>query len=155
MSRAALVIVVNGEPAPQGSKRHVGNGRMIESSAKVAPWRANVTATASGPTALAGAVRLVAVFTLARPRSHYGTGRNAGTLKTSAPAYPATRPDVDKLLRSTLDGLSDAGVWEDDSRVVEVTTVKCYPGGHLDALDHPGAVLLVEPMGGGSGVGQA
>ena len=26
-------------PAPQGSKRHVGNGRMVESSAKVKPWR--------------------------------------------------------------------------------------------------------------------
>jgi hypothetical protein len=33
-------------PAPQGSKRHVGNGRMIESSTKVKPWRQAVIAAA-------------------------------------------------------------------------------------------------------------
>ena len=32
-------ITVHGTPAPQGSKRHVGNGVMVESSAKVKPWR--------------------------------------------------------------------------------------------------------------------
>lgn len=37
---------VYGEPAPQGSKRHVGGGRMIESSAKVKPWRQDVVAAA-------------------------------------------------------------------------------------------------------------
>ena len=30
---------VLGLPAPQGSKRHVGEGRMVESSKRVKPWR--------------------------------------------------------------------------------------------------------------------
>ena len=38
---------VSGTPAPQGSKRHVGGGRMIESSKKVEPWREAVARVAS------------------------------------------------------------------------------------------------------------
>jgi hypothetical protein len=34
-----LRVDVYGLPAPQGSKRHVGGGRMIEASKKVGPWR--------------------------------------------------------------------------------------------------------------------
>ena len=33
------------EPAPQGSKRHVGGGRLIEASKRVKPWRQAVAAT--------------------------------------------------------------------------------------------------------------
>lgn len=29
---------VEGDPAPKGSKRHVGNGRLIESSKKLPAW---------------------------------------------------------------------------------------------------------------------
>ena len=35
---------VFGLPAPQGSKRHVGEGRMVESSKRVKPWRRQVAA---------------------------------------------------------------------------------------------------------------
>ena len=39
-----LVLFVAGLPAAQGSKRHVGGGRMIEMSKAVAPWREAVRA---------------------------------------------------------------------------------------------------------------
>ena len=41
-----LQFYVVGDPAPQGSKKHVGNGRFIESSKKLAPWRAAVADSA-------------------------------------------------------------------------------------------------------------
>lgn len=154
MSRA-LVVVVHGIPAPQGSKRHVGKGVLVESSARVRPWREAVrsaTERALDET-LAGVewhqvarhdpVELVAVFTLARPAHHYRSGRHAAELKPTAPTHPAGRPDVDKLIRSTLDALTDSGALVDDARVVEVAAVKTYPGGHLDALDTPGAVITL------------
>jgi hypothetical protein len=37
-----------GDPAPQGSKRHVGGGRLVESSKRVAPWRDTVLSAAFG-----------------------------------------------------------------------------------------------------------
>lgn len=129
---------VHGTPAPQGSKRHVGNGIMVESSKRVKPWRQDVKHAALGALTdrLEGPVLVRVTFYLPRPRAHYGTGRNAARLKPAAPTYHEKRPDLDKLLRSTLDALGEAGVWRDDSQVTEVQAVKRYtdttpPGAHI------------------------
>jgi len=125
-----LTITVHGTPAPQGSKRHVGNGVMVESSKKVKPWRQDVKHAAldvlGDAPPLIGPVLVDVTFTLTRPRGHYRTGRNAELLRDSAPAYPAGKPDIDKLLRSTLDALGEAGVWRDDAQVVAATMRKVY-----------------------------
>ena len=34
-----ITLTVRGLPAPQGSKRHIGRGVMVESSKRVKPWR--------------------------------------------------------------------------------------------------------------------
>lgn len=152
-----LVVVVRGVPAPQGSKRHVGNGRMVEQSPHLKSWRATVSqyaaaaryATRTWPTAeeLKGhPIELHCVFTLARPASHWRTGKLAHLLRDSAPTQPGSRPDLDKLLRSTLDALTDAGAIFDDSQVVSISAQKSYPGGHIDALDSPGAVLTLREL---------
>lgn len=151
-----LVVVVRGTPAPQGSKRHVGGGRMVEQSPHLATWRAVVSQYAAAarytspewPSAdeLKGRpLALHAVFTLARPAGHWRTGRFSHLLRDSAPQQPGSRPDLDKLLRAVMDGLTDAGAIWDDSQVVSITADKSYPGGHIDALDSPGAVLTLRP----------
>lgn len=139
---AELVITVHGTPAPQGSKRHVGGGRMVESSAKVKPWREAVkwaALTRPEPATLDGPILVEVTFTVRKP--------------TSAPkrltSWPVTRSsgDIDKLLRATLDALTDAGVMRDDSQVVEVTARKVYPGEGIDALEHPGALIRITSGG--------
>ena len=125
---------VYGIPAPQGSKRHVGNGVMIESSKKVKPWRQDVRAAAIDHyegLVIGRAVEIEIVFLFARPKSHYGTGKNANKLKQKAPEFVTSSAtgDIDKLCRSTLDGLSaKAGgtVIKDDSLVVSLKAVKKY-----------------------------
>jgi crossover junction endodeoxyribonuclease RusA len=122
-----LTFFIVGTPAPQGSKRHVGRGIMVESSKKVKPWREAVKWAVPSPfPPFAGPLDVELVFSLKRPKGHYGTGRNAGKLKESSPAYPATRPDIDKLARSTLDGLGEAGVFGDDSQIVTLLAEKRY-----------------------------
>lgn len=61
-------------------------------------------------------VDLEMVFYRPRAASHYRSGRNADVLKPSAPVFPATRPDVDKLCRSILDALTGVA-WHDDGQV--------------------------------------
>ena len=39
---------------------------------------------------------------------------------------PITKPDVDKLARACLDGMTDAGVFRDDSQVTTLTARKRY-----------------------------
>ncbi|MFC3348230.1 RusA family crossover junction endodeoxyribonuclease [Streptomyces echinoruber] len=143
-------ITVHGTPGPQGSKTRNPSGALYESSAKVKPWREAVKSAALDALAydeawrpLREAVRLEVVFTLRRPRSHYGTGRNAGVVKPSAPQFPIGKPDTDKLLRSTQDALKDAGVLLDDSVVTDTVAAKRYVLTGVDALSHPGAVIRV------------
>lgn len=138
---AALRIVVRDDPAPQGSKRHVGNGRMIEqSAAKIKTWREAVKAAAITSWVqdhvtfpLTGPVEVTVVFTLHKPLSAPKTRRT----------WPSKRPDLDKLVRSTFDALGAAGVWRDDAQVVELHAHKRYPNDGPDALETPGAVIYI------------
>lgn len=152
--RNRLAFTVYGLPAPQGSKRHVGKGVMVESSKAVKPWRADVRQAALDAMRATpwwdpdGHARMLlhVTFTLPRPRSHYRTGKFAHLLRDNAPVYHATKPDLDKLLRSTGDALTSAGAYPDDSRVSQVIATKCYPTAAarpLHALDRPGAHIVL------------
>ena len=141
-----MTFTVHGLPAPQGSKRAFvikGTNRavMTESSKNVKPWRQAVEQAVmlshpfgGRPDAILcrGAVFLDVTFTMPRPKS------------AKADARPQTRPDLDKLLRSTKDALKTAGVYEDDGRVVSLIAAKVYPGDGDDSLPVPGAVIRVE-----------
>lgn len=133
-----LSFTADGTPAPQGSKNttalkdksgeYTGKVNVYESSKKLKPWRAVVAAAARaarGPT-IEGPAILTIEFRLERPKGHYGTGRNAGKLKPSAPTHHLKKPDVDKLERGILDALTIAGIYKDDSQVVSVTSWKTF-----------------------------
>lgn len=157
---ALLTITARGVPGPQGSKSHVGGGRMVESSAKVKPWRDSVAWRAiearskvRGWRPLVGPVALSMTFTFARPKSHYGTGRNVDRVLPSAPTRPDVKPDLDKIVRATKDALTTAGIYRDDAQVVEFRRPfgKWYATDHglvPDVLDAPGCVIRVWLLGG-------
>lgn len=79
-----------------------------------------------------GPIALRVHFCLERPKGHCGTGKNAGRLKASAPEHPDKTPDIDKLLRAIMDGLTRV-LYDDDKRVVRVEVTKEYqdPGGRI------------------------
>ena len=139
--------IVRGTPAPQGSKRHVGHGVMVESSKRLPAWRTLVTdeawAARHGAPTILGPVRLVVTFGFRRPRGHFGTGRNAEILRAGAPPYPTGRNigDLSKHIRAVEDALTDAGVWNDDDQVVAIMASKEW---WLDA----GAVISVVDLHG-------
>jgi Holliday junction resolvase RusA-like endonuclease len=68
-------------------------------------------------------VRVTCLF--ARSKKHYGSGRNATVLKDTAPLYPVTKADVDKLARHILDSLTGS-VIKDDKQVIDLSIVKRY-----------------------------
>jgi Holliday junction resolvase RusA-like endonuclease len=145
----ALQLTVYGTPAPQGSKNRNPHGALYESSAAVKPWREAVKTAALDAlhhdgawSALDEPVWLDVQFSLRRPKHHFGTGRNAGRLKESAPHFPTSKPDLDKLIRSTQDALKDAGVLADDSAVAHLSASKVFVLWG-DSLRTPGAVIKV------------
>ena len=136
-----LRIDVLGFPAPQGSKRHVGRGILVESSTKVGPWREAVVAAASNQGAansqLDGPVTVDVSFYFPRPKGHL---RANGELRATAPYVHTTTPDLDKVVRSTLDALTQAAVITDDARVQELSARKLY----ATSERAPGAVIHVK-----------
>lgn len=127
-----LSFTVPGIPVPQGSKRHVGGGRMIEANAGLKPWRAEIIAAAieaadanddwvpTGSRLTTYAIGLG--FWFPRPKAHF----NTSGVKPGAPPNPATRPDLDKLIRSVFDALTQSGVIGDDSQIVRLVGSKAY-----------------------------
>jgi len=138
-------IYVEGIPAPQGSKVRTRYG-MREASQAVGPWREAVKAVIARTDAprMTGPVRVEYEFRFTRPASHYGTGKNAGRLKPSAPAWCTSRKhgDLDKLQRSTNDALTDSGVITDDSMIVQAFARRVYarPG------EVVGATIIIREM---------
>ena len=123
---------VAGEPKPGGSKRGFYNAKLkrvmiTEACGKTKNWRASVAQCASevAKEVLEGPLRVRFEFFFLRPKGHYGSGRHAGVVKSSAPAFPAGRPDTTKLIRSTEDALTGI-LWRDDAQVVTQYATKRY-----------------------------
>lgn len=124
MTRKEIYFTAFGDPAPQGSK-NVYNGRLVEASKKLKPWRAAVadavfrTFVATGDdTPFTEPVIVYATFYLPRPKS----------VKRLLPSVP---PDTDKLCRSLGDAMSiDSHLLADDSLIVRWVATKLYADSH-------------------------
>lgn len=124
----SLTIHVVGKPVQQGSKvaNRFGHGVRDANAKTLRPWRAEVSGCvleamrAADWQTLDCPIGVELAFAHVRPAAHYGTGRNAGVLKPSAPFWKATAPDVDKLIRAVFDSLTDARAIRDDSRIARL-----------------------------------
>lgn len=141
-----IVIHVPGVPLPQGSPRAFVRGgvaRVVSGATSektpLGGWRARIAHEASvamrtaGLQPISGPVSVSAIFTLPRPKS-------APKKRWAADR----RPDLDKLTRAVLDGLTSI-VYLDDCQVVDMSCRKVLAG---DALNlafecHPGLLLVV------------
>lgn len=127
-----LQIEIPGEPIPQGSKKAYIRGKrvnLVEANPGLKKWRQTVTLHARKHAGTYTGERPLHVtyrFHLTRPKSVRRW-------------LPWVKPDLDKLIRAVNDGLGDAGVWDDDSRVTTITAWKVYeaPG------YRPGAFITI------------
>lgn len=139
---------IPGMPATKGSTKSFYNPKAKTKAGKVGKvvtiadnneaqksWQARVAVfarEAGAPFVAKTAVSLRIVFHLPRPASHFGSGRNAGQVRMSAPSHPTAKPDVDKLTRAVLDGLTGV-LYHDDAQVVRTDSEKKYTTGQPGA----------------------
>jgi crossover junction endodeoxyribonuclease RusA len=129
-----VTVDVRGLPRPQGSLRlHQLNGGKVAARypAVVYAWRGQVQQAVADLDAepFTGPVEVGLGFDLPRPLSHFGTGRNQGVQRLTAPTHPTGHPDLDKLARCVNDAITDAGLWRDDAQVVVMHCAKRYVTG--------------------------
>lgn len=133
---------VPGIPAPQGSKVQMPNGAMLEALSKTGrakhkAWRETVTLHArqvAGRTPSDKPISIIVTFLMPMPKSRPAAARKLG----SAPH--AVKPDLDKLLRCTIDALADAKLFTDDSRIYHIEAQA------EEVTTWTGAVILVREM---------
>ncbi len=122
---------------------------VVASNAELlASWRSDVAAAAHRHKPedwdIHAAVSLRCEFVFPRALSHYGTGSNAGKLKPSAPQHHTKTPDLDKLIRSTGDSISDAVarvLLYSDAQIVSIYATKRY-----QTDDFLGAIITVTAL---------
>jgi Holliday junction resolvase RusA-like endonuclease len=118
-------LIVHGLPLPQGSKTgFVIGGRAVLTDGKKGPalkeWRLAIAAEArmwlqaTNAAPLSGPVSMRVTFYLPRPKS-----------APKRVLYPATKPDLDKLVRSVGDALKGLA-YEEDSRIVDILACKRF-----------------------------
>jgi len=74
-----------------------------------------------------GPIALKIGFILPRPKAHKKEN------------FVTVKPDLDNLLKSTIDALTDRGVWRDDAQVAEIHTTKQYETANVA----PGATISI------------
>ena len=115
-----LQVFVPGIPQPQGSKNAYVRGNravLVEANKKLPAWRQSVVDKLEAENVscepMTDAVDVSIVFFMPRPKSV--------TRK-----LPTVKPDLDKLIRAILDAGTKAGIYNDDSQVVEIVAYKFY-----------------------------
>jgi crossover junction endodeoxyribonuclease RusA len=154
---------IPGTPQQQGSKTKTPQGYYREDNRGLDPWRKDALAVlqgvrdqhtfgdgprlgvADGPM-FTGPVFVTMVAIWTRPASHYGTGRNAGVLKATAPFWKASAPDLDKVQRALGDVLTQSGVVLDDRLIVHWDPCKVWGSAALMQV----TVADAEPIAGPS-----
>jgi Holliday junction resolvase RusA-like endonuclease len=142
---------VPGLPQSRGSKRafpfkkkNGGLGVSVsDNNPKSKDWMASISHEADDAmngARFVGPIGLRLTFTMPRPKSHYGTGKNASVLKPTAPKYHTSKPDRGKLARAVEDALTQI-VYVDDSQVCCGPIEKVYG-------DRPGVEIEITPMQG-------
>ena len=74
---------------------------------------------------MTGVVIVDLCFHMPRPKGHFGTGKNAGIVRGSAPAFPIVKPDIDNLIKFYLDCMNGV-VFEDDRQIIRCHASKLY-----------------------------
>lgn len=145
-------IIVHDRPRGQGRHR-TGRGReYTPTSTLTARYWIKEAWREAGFGLIRGPVRVDVTAIFARPKGHYGTGRNAARLRPSAPAWPTTRTsfDRDNLDKLVLDALGgdrrERGIaFEDDSFVVDGRVRKMYARS-VGRYASPGWIIGVWPI---------
>lgn len=135
---------VHGEPKAQPRpKAFARNGRAgIYDPGTAEGWKGAIAAALRSHAGKLNpdALRVDLTFFFPRPKSHFGTGKNASKLKPSAPVWHLKKPDVDNLEKAVFDALSEKsgiGLWKDDTQIIDSRSKKRWaddtsPGMQID-----------------------
>lgn len=121
-------VTVLGEPQAQKRHRHAKRGKFIATYDPQKGDKQDFLSIVQKKAPLEPLDRPLKVeinFYFSRPGNHFGTGKNAGVLKQTAPTFHISKPDTDNLAKFVLDAMNKV-YWMDDSRICTLVVTKKY-----------------------------
>lgn len=126
-ARLSPVGIPKPQPRPKATIRGAHAG--VYTPPKAQGWKEIIALEAAhlAGRQVEGPIALRVNFTLPRPKAR------------RKEHLVVTKPDLDNLLKSTMDALTDRAVWRDDSQIAEISSRKTYE----TAETVPGAVIEI------------
>lgn len=128
MSYLILQANVLGEPKAQARHRHFKIGdhtSTFDPSSKAKDMLAVILQEKAPNIPPDVSIAIELTFYMSRPKSHFGTGKNASILKTTAPEWHKSKPDLDNLIKFVTDAMNKI-FYKDDSQIGQFVARKLY-----------------------------
>ena len=129
MTGNQIQLQIPGEPISKMRPRFVRRGKFVTTynaqETEEGKFIAQVLFQIGKHEILQGPLYVELGFFVGRPRGHYGTGKNEGLLKASAPQHCLNVKDIDNYVKFVLDCLNEV-VWKDDRQVIQISAGKWY-----------------------------
>jgi crossover junction endodeoxyribonuclease RusA len=125
--------IPKGQPRPRACRRGAHAGVYDPGTAD--GWKACVMLAARKHrpvVPISAPVRVYLMFCMPRPKRMKATDRT----------WHVSRPDLDNLQKSTIDAMTDMGMWVDDSQVCFVSAIKMY----ANSDERPGAEIEITQL---------
>lgn len=117
------IIRIPGIPDVKMRPRSTKNGRMYDPNAQAKEASIQKAAISGDQGVYQGPLFVSFEFVFPRPKSHYGTGKNAAKLKGTAPEYCCNNKDIDNMEKFYADSFNCIA-YADDCQIVESTAKK-------------------------------
>ena len=122
-----ISFTIPGSPKPQQRHRVARNGRMYDPSSKDKKQTWLQIASHCPKLPLAGDIMIKLVFTMARPKNQYRTGKYKHLLKDNISQWHSYKPDIDNLCKYVMDTIQGKhGFICDDSQICMLQAEKVW-----------------------------
>ena len=120
-----MYFVINGVPKQQQRHRTAKWGGTYDPSKKDKKILLSKVLEYAPTKPLEGALRMILVFYMPRPKSHFRTGKYSHLLKDGSPINHIKTPDSDNLAKLVMDSL-DKKFYKNDSQICQLKIEKLY-----------------------------
>ena len=120
-----MYFIINGIPKPLKRHRHTRHGRTYDPSKKDKQDLLYQVMRFAPKQPLTAPLRIIIVFYMPRPKSHWRTGKFKHLLKPNIPIQHKTTPDLDNLVKMVCDSLNGV-FYKDDSQISQLKAEKLY-----------------------------
>jgi Holliday junction resolvase RusA-like endonuclease len=123
-----IKLVILGEPKAQKRHRHVKMGNFVRQYDPSASDKGDFLSVIqkNAPSEPSQNPLCVTIdFHFSRPKSHFKTGKNSNVMKSNAPSWHTSKPDVDNLAKFVMDAMNKI-YWKDDSYISTCYITKKY-----------------------------